>query len=344
MGFVKNPQDICVFNKICNGNQVTVCVYVDDLLLTSVNVTALEATLSFLTDKYRDVKYHRGELHSYLGMSFKFDVPRVVSITMEGMVKDILREYEVTGKASSPATANLFIINGESPLLDPGRANEFHSRVAKLAYLSRKVRPDLTTLCAFLSTRVTRCTEEDWMKLERGLKYLNDSTELGITLQAVEPLTITAYVDAAYGVHADGKSHSGASISLGAGAVHVKSSKQKIVSRSSTEAELIAVTDATSQIIWTRNFLSEQGYDMHEAIINQDNRSTIAMAERGRSTSERTRHIDIRHFFIKDRIESGEVKLEYLPTEEMIADILTKPLQGALFRKLRSKLMNLNEE
>ena len=80
---------------------------------------------------------------------------------------------------------------------------------------------------------------------------------------------------------------------------------------------------------------------MNEAIIYQDNQSTIAMAERGRSSSERTRHIHIRHFFIKDRIDSGEVKLKYLPTEEMIADILTKPLQGALFRKLRGKLMNI---
>jgi len=75
MRFVKNPQDRCVFNKICNDNHLTVCVYIDDLLLTSVNVAALDATLSFLTDKFRGVKYHRSELHSYLGMAFKFDVP-----------------------------------------------------------------------------------------------------------------------------------------------------------------------------------------------------------------------------------------------------------------------------
>lgn len=64
------------------------------------------------------------------------------------------------------------------------------------------------------------------------------------------------------------------------------------------------------------------------------------MAEKGRSTSERTRHIHVRYFFIRDRVESKEIKLEYLPTEEMIADILTKPLQGELFRRLREKMMN----
>ena len=79
---------------------------------------------------------------------------------------------------------------------------------------------------------------------------------------------------------------------------------------------------------------------MAPAIIKQDNMSTIALAEKGRSTSERTRHVNIRYFFIKDRVNSGDLKLEYLPTSEMIADILTKPLQGEAFRSLRDALLN----
>ena len=94
-------------------------------------------------------------------------------------------------------------------------------------------------------------------------------------------------------------------------------------------------------IIWIRNFLIAQGYHLSAAVVYQDNKSTIAMANKGASTSERTRHVALRYFFVKDRIESGEVSIQYLPTGEMIADLLTKPLQGSLFRRLRSELLNM---
>jgi hypothetical protein len=96
-------------------------------------------------------------------------------------------------------------------------------------------------------------------------------------------------------------------------------------------------------VIWTRNFLEAQGYTVGPARIFQDNQSTIALVAKGRSTSARTRHIAIRYFFIKDRVESGEVVVEYKATGEMRADILTKPLQGELFRRMRAELMGLED-
>ena len=112
------------------------------------------------------------------------------------------------------------------------------------------------------------------------------------------------------------------------------------MSKSSTEAELIGISDMLPQVIWTRDFLAEQGYKCWPARLFQDNQSTMALANKGFSTSEKSRHIAIRFYFVKDRIDAGEVVVEYLPTEAMIADVLTKPLQGTLFRKLRSELMN----
>jgi hypothetical protein len=120
----------------------------------------------------------------------------------------------------------------------------------------------------------------------------------------------------------------------------VRSSKQKIVSKSSTEAELISLSDGCSQIIWSRDFLIGQGYDVSAATIYQDNMSTISMVKAGKPTSDRSRHINVRYFFIKDRVDSGEIAIQYLPTDEMTADILTKPLVGEKFRKLKAKLLN----
>jgi hypothetical protein len=173
------------------------------------------------------------------------------------------------------------------------------------------------------------------------MKYLNATPTLGIVLQPGDgKISISSYVDASYGIHPDGKSHTGMFIALGAGPIFVKSSKQKIVTKSSTEAELVALSDSCSQVIWSREFLIAQGYDVDPAVIYQDNKSTITLVEKGRSTSDTTRHINVRYFFVKDKIESNEVSVVYLPTGSMIADALTKPLQGDLLRKMRDKLLN----
>ena len=141
-------------------------------------------------------------------------------------------------------------------------------------------------------------------------------------------------------MHDDYKSRTGAVLSLGKGGVWFTSSKQKLVSKSSTEAELIALSDVVSQVVWTRDFLIAQGYNMGPAKVFQDNLSTMALVDKGGSTAQRTRHIGIRFFFVKDRVDTGEIVIEHLSTTEMVADLMTKPLQGDLFRKLRRVLLN----
>ena len=343
-GFNVNPLDPCVFNMIYKSEQVTVCLYVDDILITCVSQATIDMVIEHLRNTYKTLEVGTGSIHSYLGMTLNFSTPGQVAVTMEHYLSEMLQLYDVNGTAATPATEYLFEIRDSPPLNDRDR-EEFHSRVAKILYLAKRTRPDVLTACVFLAKRVQSPTEDDWQKLERVLKYLNGSREFGIILSA-KPGMIEeeAYIDAAYGVHADAKSHTGTVITLGQGPIFVKSSGQKLVSKSSTEAELIAMSDSLSNVIWLRQFLQYQGYNMGPAIVYQDNKSTMALANKGRSTSERTRHINIRHFFVKDRIDSGDIVIQYKPTGEMIADILTKPLQGALFRRLRALLLNWNLE
>jgi len=305
-----------------------------------VKVDVIDEVLKKLSEVYIDITVHKGMVHSYLGQTFDFSTGRKVKVTMEGYVEDLLEEYEVEGCAATPATDKLFSVDPESERLDANRSEKYHSRVAKLLYLSKRVRPDILTAVAFLSTRVQEPTEEDWTKLDRLLKYINCTKDMGICLEAGAGIVVLAYVDASFAVHGDMKSHTGGVISLGKGAVYVRSSKQKLTSKSSTEAELIGVSDMLPQVIWTREFLEQQGYKCEPARMFQDNKSTIVLANKGFSTSEKTRHIAIRYYFVKDRIDAGEVAVEYLGTEDMLADVMTKPLQGSLFRKMRSLLLN----
>ena len=175
------------------------------------------------------------------------------------------------------------------------------------------------------------------------LEYLNESSDLGIILggDVNGKINLKCYADASFGVHVDGKSHSGIFITYGRGPIIVKSSKQKVVSKSSCEAELITLSDGSSMFVRELDFAKAQQFisDSDLGEIFEDNKSTIHMANTGKSMSDRTRHIKLRFFFVKQFLDNGDFVLTYCPTEEMIADILTKPLQGKLFLSLRAKLL-----
>lgn len=344
LGFEENPYEPCVFNKYVSGRQVSIALYVDDLMVTCTDERILNDVIQSLGQLFDGATMHSGPVHSYVGMLFDFTDPGQVHIRMDGYIEDFLQDYGVTGVAATPAASDLFEVDLNAEELDMETSDIFHSRVAKILYLAKRSRPDLITTTSFLATRVQSPTTQDMNKLQRLLKYINGTRDLWLTLEADDDWGLFAYIDASYGTHPDGKSHSGICMLLGKGCLYVQSTKQKLVSKSSTEAEIIAVSDGLSEVLWVRNFLLHQGVDLGPAIIYQDNMSTMALIEKGRSTSSRTRHINIRYFFVKDRVQSGEVVIKHMPTDQMLADLLTKPIQGYLFRRLRAKILHLKEQ
>ena len=201
-----------------------------------------------------------------------------VCISMSGYTNEILQLYSVTSTATSPATPKLFVIDTDSPCLPEPKRQLFHSAVAKLLYLAKRTRPELLPLISFLASRVTAATEDDMSKLRHGLSYLKASPDRGIVLKTTDPRQVLAYIDASFAVHADMKSHTAVIITLGAGPIYVESVKQKLVSRSSTEAELIALSDGITHAIWAREWLICQGYtSVPPVIVYQNNLSTKMM-------------------------------------------------------------------
>jgi hypothetical protein len=146
-----------------------------------------------------------------------------------------------------------------------------------------------------------------------------------------------SWVDAAYAVHDDMKSHTGGSTSLGCGAIMCKSTKQKLNTKSSTEAEVVGSSDYLPNTIWARMFLAQQGYELTKNIIYEDNQRAIRLEKNGRaSCGQKSWRINIRYFFMQDRFESEGISVVYCPTDEILAGFFTKPLQGSLFRKFRT--------
>ena len=149
------------------------------------------------------------------------------------------------------------------------------------------------------------------------------------------------YVDASFAVHPNMRSHTGGGLTMGRGFPLVNSTKQKLNTRSS---ELFSVDDMMPIVVWSRYFLMAQGYGVTQNILLQDNKSSILLEKNGRASSgKRTRHINIRYYFITDRINMKEIEVEWCPTKEMVADFMTKPLQGSHFRRLRDLTMGMTK-
>ena len=139
------------------------------------------------------------------------------------------------------------------------------------------------------------------------------------------------------------KGHTGLVMSYGHGAAYSASLKQKINTLSSTETELVGISDGMPKNMWVLYFTEAQGRIVKDNILNEDNTSCIRLAKNGkRSSGNMTKHIKIRYFFVTNRIEAKELSIQHCPTLDMIADYFTKPLQGKLFRKFRDLIMGIS--
>ena len=206
--------------------------------------------------------------------------------------------------------------------------------VAKGLFVCKRARPDLHTAIALLCTRVQDPNEDDWEKLVRVLKYCNATRGDVLFLWADDLHVIKWFVDAAFAVHPDFKSHTGGGMTMGGSVPQSICRKQKLNTRSSTESELVAPDDCSVHILWSMLFMGAQGYEILKNILCQDNKSAILLETNGKqSSTKRTRALNIRYFFLHDQIKKGNLSVEYCPTTEMIGDYFTKPLQGKLFRK-----------
>ena len=362
-GYIMNDYDPCVWNKVIDGNQCTICFHVDDCKISHLSKKVVGGTIEWLRSNYESVfedgtgkmKVTRGKIHKYLGMTLDFTTKGQVRISMIEHVKDIIATWEKAksinddgfvkvnqkGKRTA-APDDLFKVDENAKKLSTEMATVFHNIVAKSLYLVKRARPDASVAIAFLTTRVREPDVDDWRKLEHLVEYFKSTTDMSLILGADSSGILRWFVDASFAVHPNVRGHTGGGLTMGRGFPIITSTKQKLNTRSSTESELVGVDDMMPSILWTRQFLKSQGYKVNDNVIFQDNKSTMLLERNGKSSSsKRTKHINVRYFFITDRISKGEVRVEWCPTRDMIADFMSKPLQGHLFKKFRDLIMGV---
>ena len=270
IGFKFNSYDPCVANREVKGKQQTVRFHVDDIRSShndpKVNDDFHKWAQS-VYGTYKDVTCTRGKVHTFLGMTLDFRTKGKFKIRMDEYIKRMLEEFpfrfKVIDFADTPAKSNLFEVGKGAPL-DPRRQQIFRSFVAKNLFLTKCARVDLGTTVTLLTSRVQKPNKSDWNKLVRLMIYTKSAPNWHLTLSADNLTTVKWFIDASFAVHPDFKSYTGATMTMGEGAMQTLTRKQKLNSRSSTEAELIGMDDAITQVLWTRLFLTEQGYPIKD--------------------------------------------------------------------------------
>ena len=344
LGFVLNPHDPCVVNAQMKGSQCTIVWYIDDNKISHKEQTVVNDIIQCIEAKFGPMTKTQGDDHEFLGMQLHFNrVDKTIKILMQTYLDEAIHQsqLDVRRAAATPATKTLFEIDPNAAPLSPPEFDRFHSVVCKLLYVALHGRPDILLAVVFLASRVSKATLQDQAKLKRLLEYLYGTYDLPLILGADDIHKLYTFVDASYAVHEDMKSHTGGVITFGRGGIACKSAKQKLVTTSSTEAELVGAREYLPSTLWV-HFLQAQGFPHVTSYFEQDNQSAIRLEWNGRaSAGQRSRHINIRYFFITDRLDTDNITLRYCQTEHMLADFLSKPLQGGLFRKFRDVLLGL---
>ena len=199
----------------------------------------------------------RGKEHEFLGMKFILKKGKVI-ISMKKHIKKAIDSIldDITRTAASPANNNLFQVQHEAEFLDEEHTDNYHSVVALLLYISRRCRLDIQTAVGCLTTKVSNPNEGDWKKAERVPQYLNGTIDLTLTLGADDITQMKLWVDVSNGVHDDdSRSHTAGCVSFGWGVLLTKCQKQKLNVKSSTEGEIVGVSDFLPNMIWARMFL-----------------------------------------------------------------------------------------
>jgi hypothetical protein len=223
-------------------------------------------------------------------------------------------------RIATAAPDDLFKVDEDTVKLEQAAAKSFHNITAKAIYVTKRVRSDLSLAIAFLTTRVKEPDIDDWRKLRHLIEYLRATREMPLILGADGTGVLSWYVDASFAMHPDMRGHTGGAMTMGRGFPLDKSTKHKLNTCSSTESEIVAVDDLIPQILWTRLFMRAQGFKVRDNILYQDNRSAILLETNG-------------------RVAKGDLWVVWCPTDKMIADFLTKPLQGKVFAEFRDLLM-----
>jgi hypothetical protein len=335
----------CIFQKkLPSGKFMYACLYVDDVIIGTNEEDQAEKLRAHCDKDFPGIELLKDDAFSFLGMSIRFDYENLtIRYNTSLYIEELCDKYGVTEGQSMPHTTSLMKNDPSVEVLkNPTR---FKSLVMALFYVAKKTRPDILFTVAYLATEAANPTHEHMAKALLVLAYLYETKDIELThnCNSSDPAGLYAFVDASYAIHKDMKGHTGALIfDELLNLFYSSSAKQKLMGKSSTDAEIIGVHATMNSIESLKALYEEMTGSNKPTVLFQDNLSAKFLMEHGDSSSDKSKHMKIRYFYIKEKVDEKVVEVQYRNTKRMWADLLTKPITNVQsFALMRSKIMNL---
>jgi histone deacetylase 1/2 len=340
-GFKSFDSDPSIFiNRDWNGDFIMIGIYVDDCIVTGNNLHSIDQFEKQLMKKYK--MKHLGNLASILNMKLVRDrYAKISTLTQEDYVDEILTRFNMQDckPVDTPALKMEEDTTKEDETLFKDQ-NLYLQAVGSLIYLSTSTRPDIAYAVSKAAEKSQTPTQQDWKSVKRIFRYLKGTKTHGLVFDGNKELKLMGYADADWAGDVETrKSRSGFLFTLCGTPISWNSKKQPTVALSTAEAEYISGSIATQEAIWLSRLISEILNEDIKPVLNLDNQSAILISNNPIIKS-RSKHIDIKKYFMREKVESQEISLTYCSTQDMIADIFTKPLQRILFKKFKT-MMNI---
>ncbi|KAI3646834.1 hypothetical protein MP228_009762 [Amoeboaphelidium protococcarum] len=345
-GFVPTEADHCLFYR--KEDDALILAHVDDMLLGIKGIDQAQklkkdiASMIEITDL--------GPASYFLGLHIERDrQAKTILLHQHRFIAELLEDYQMSLVKPAPTPMDSTV---SLSLQDCPQTKEeqelmqdipYQQVVGALLYTACATRPDISAAVGKVCKFSSNPGQKHWTAVKRICKYLKGTSKLGIQLGGEHGTVIQGWSDADWAGDTDGrKSTGGYLFKLANSPVSWQSKLQNIVALSSCESEYIALSNSAQEAIWLRRLLQEIGWTQDAAtLIHEDNQGAIAVIN-GNKTHSRTKHIDVRHHFIRTCVRDGHLRVVYCPTDLMLADILTKPLPTQKFLALRD-MMGMSE-
>ncbi|CAM8893378.1 unnamed protein product [Rhodiola kirilowii] len=334
-GYKQSNFDHTLFIKQKNGRITTLIVYVDDMIITGDDSEEIEALKTYLSKEFemKDL----GKLKYFLGIEVARS-KKGISLSQRKYVLDLLTETGMLDckSAETPIEMN----HGLTILPDqvPTDKRKYQRLVGRLIYLSH-TRPDIAYAVSVVSQFMHSPSEQHMDAVFRILKYLKKAPGKGLLFRKNDTFDVVGYTDADWaGDKTDRRSTSGYFTFVGGNLVTWRSKKQKVVARSSAEAEFRGMAQGVCEMLWISNILKELGFLLQKPMeLHCDNASAIQLAHNP-VQHDRTKHVEVDRHFIKENLDRKIISFPFVPSEDQLVDVLTKGVSQKQFECSINKL------
>jgi Reverse transcriptase (RNA-dependent DNA polymerase)/gag-polypeptide of LTR copia-type len=379
LGFTRSPQDPCLYHKSRGGEQLFVCIYVDDLLIASSSMSYLQEFKRQLSDQYnmKDL----GELRSFLGMEVTLSRNHYIKICQTKYISDLSHKFSVpcnskkVTKANIPLDPSVKLFRSSNithlpfppPYTDddesqtsttdeppkkrsksstPCEKIQYRELVGSLMYLMICTRPDISYAVSYLARYLNCYDKTHFDQAMNVLRYVVNTKDRGITYTYnPDPshLYPVGYSDSDWGSDLETRrSTTGYVYMMAGGAVSWKTKLQPTVALSSADAEYMALAASAQEALYLRILCIDLDIDArnHPTVLHADNTAAIAMAQNP-TMSPANKHIELRHHFIRDHVALNHINLQYVRTDNNAADLFTKNLSFNIFSRHVGRVMGV---